>query len=107
MFVLLGLALHVEGLGAQRVQERSTKAAAVASDFVLGRGRDRPLCPNGMDLASCLQFASGGAAAAKARATSDAATMGGIPITVDRLLNSIERKRPKVGWEGPVLSLPC
>ena len=104
LFVLLGLALRVEGLEAQPVQTRTPKAA---SDLA-----GRRLCPNGMDFASCFQYTSGGAIAAKARKISDSSTMGEIPLAFDRLLNSIETKRPKVGrWDHgndrPVLSLPC
>ena len=93
LLVLLGLALHLEGLEAQPVlAARSQKAAA--SDLAVGRR----LCPNGMDHATCLQYATGGgaAAAAKSRGISDSST---IPLAVDRLLHGIDTKRPKVGWE--------
>ena len=97
-FVLVCLALHVERLGAQPVQGALWPKAA--SDFVASNRRP---CPNGIDHESCqhLQYAVSGAAAPTARRTSDSSTvgMGAIPITVNRLLHSIEAKRPKVGWE--------
>ena len=95
-FVLVCLALHVERLGAQPVQ--GARWPKAASDFVASSRRP---CPNGIDHESCqhLQYVASGAAAPTARRTSDSSTVGAIPMAVNRLLHSIEAKRPKVGWE--------
>lgn len=95
-FVLVCLAFHVERLGAQPVQ--GARWPKAASDFVASSRRP---CPNGIDHESCqhLQYAVSGAAAPTARRTSDSSTvgMGAIPMAVNRLLHSIEAKRPKFG----------
>ena len=57
------------------------------------------LCPNGLDIVSCREYATGGGGGGGGGATPghfDSPTMVEIPPAIDRLLNSIEIVKPKV-----------
>ena len=86
VFIAGCLALHAE---AQSAQSRPPPPPKATLQLV-----DR-LCPNGLDIVSCREYATGGGGGSAAGHFDSPPAMDEIPRAIDRLLNGIETVKPK------------